>query len=142
MKFRKLRKDDFEQYINLMNEFRPLNFKITSDKFEEIYDIIFRNDIIYVIEKHNELIGTGKLLIEQKFIHNLSKYGHIEDVIIKKKYRKNKYGTIMIKHIVDECKKKNFYKITLTCNKKLISFYKQNNFEVYDIHMSQLLKNN
>ena len=43
------------------------------------------------------------------------------------------------KNIVDYCKGNNFYKITLTCNKDLVSFYEKSNFEIYDIHMSQLL---
>ena len=85
------------------------------------------------------MIGSAKLIIEQKFIHKLSKYGHIEDVIIKNEYRRQNYGTIIVNHIVDYCKKNNFFKMTLTCKEELIPFYKKNDFEVYKIHMSQLL---
>ena len=139
MFIRKLEKKDYKKYIELIEEFRPIGLNITVEKFEEIYDIIFKNSIIYVGVLEGRIIGSAKLIIEQKFIHKLSKYGHIEDVIIKKEYRRNKYGTKIINYIVDECKRNNFFKITLTCNEKLISFYEKNNFAVYQIHMSQLL---
>jgi GNAT superfamily N-acetyltransferase len=139
MIIRELKKEDYEEYNKLINEFRPSNFQITREIFENIYDIIFRNSIIFVLEIDNKLVATGKLLIEQKFIHNLAKYGYIEDVIVSEDYRTKGLGQKMIKYIVDYCKRNKFYKITLTCNEKLCSFYEKNNFEVYQVHMSQLL---
>lgn len=139
MIIRELKKDDFKGYISLINEFRPIGLEINQDTFEDIYDIIFKNSIIFVIEKDSNIIGTSKLIIEQKFIHNLSKYGYIEDVIINSNYRGQNYGTKIINHIVNYCKENNFYKLTLTCKEDLIPFYEKNNFEVYQVHMSQLL---
>ena len=54
-------------------------------------------------------------------------------------YRTKGLGKKMIKYIVDYCKRNKFYKITLTCHENLIPFYEKNNFEVYQVHMSQLL---
>ena len=139
MIIRKLEKSDYKKYIELINEFRPIELGVTKEIFETIYDTIFLNNIIFVIELNNELIGSITLIIEQKFIHKLSKYGRIEDVIINNKHRGKGYGKKLIKHIVNYCKENCFYKITLTCNEKLISFYEKNDFEVYQIHMSQLL---
>ena len=139
MKFRELYKSDYEEYIKLITEFRPVNNHITKETFENIYDIIFKNSIIFVIEIDNKLVASGKLLIEQKFIHNLAKYGYIEDIIVSKENRNNGLGKKIVKYIVDYCKENKFYKITLTCDEKLINFYKKNNFEVYQIHMSQLI---
>ena len=136
---RKLEKTDFKEYISLINQFRPIGLDIDKDKFEKIYDYIFKNSIIFVIEINNIIIACATLVIEQKFIHNLSKYGRIEDVIVNSKYRGNRYGTKIINELVNYCKKNNFYKITLTCKKDLIPFYKKNGFEVYQCHMSQLL---
>tara|TARA_B110000037_G_scaffold149972_1_gene169201 strand:- start:879 stop:1295 length:417 start_codon:yes stop_codon:yes gene_type:complete len=136
---RKLEKKDFIEFINLMNNFRVIGTDIDILKFNELYDNIFKKNKIFIIEINNKIIATAKLIIEQKFIHNLAKYGYIEDVIVNKKYRGQGYGKKIIKYLVDYCKKNNFYKITLTCNKKLIPFYEKNNFEVYDIHMSQLI---
>ena len=133
---------DYSQYITLINEFRTIGLHVSREKYFELYDIIFKNSIIFVLEIDNIIIASAKLLIDQKFIHQLSQYGHIEDVIIKKEYRGKKIGQTLIKYIVDYCKKKGFYKLTLTCNENLIPFYEKNDFRVYENHMSQLLKNN
>ena len=136
---RQLTKHDYIEYIGLINKFRPIGIDITIEKYEEIYNEIFKNSIIFIIEYNNKLIATAKLIIEQKFIHKLAKYGYIEDVIVDENYRKKNIGKNIIKYIVDYCKNNNFFKITLSCNKHLINFYEKNNFKVYDIHMSQLL---
>ena len=139
MIIRKLEKQDFKEYISLIDSFRPIGLTITKEQFETIYDTIFLNSIIFVLKMNDIIIATTTLIIEQKFIHKLSKYGHIEDVIVNNEHRGKGYGKKIIKYVVDYCKKNNFYKITLTCEKKLINFYEKNNFQVYQYHMSQLL---
>ena len=138
---RKLMKTDFEEYIVLISQLRPIGIIPTREKFEEIYDTIFTNNIIFIAEEYltKKLIGSITLLIEQKFIHNLSKYARIEDVIVDENYRKQNIGMSLVKFAIDYAKKAKVFKITLTCKKYLENFYKKNNFEIYDIHMSQLL---
>ena len=133
MYIRILKKEDYQLFMNLHN------MSIPQDKFNELYDDIFKAAIIFVIELDNKLVGMAKLLIEQKFIHNLSKYGHIEDVYVDPDYRNNNYGKLLIKHMVDYCKERSFFKITLTCNEQVAPFYEKNGFEIYNLHMSQLL---
>jgi glucosamine-phosphate N-acetyltransferase len=139
MIIRKLEKQDFKEYMSLIDSFRPIGLTITKEQFEIIYDTIFLNSIIFVLEMNDIIVAATTLLIEQKFIHKLSKYGHIEDVIVNNIHQTKGYGTKIIKYIVDYCKENNFYKITLTCKEELIPFYERNNFEVYQCHMSQLL---
>ena len=123
MEIRKLDKKDYKKFIELTNEFRPIGLDITQEKFNEIYDIIFSNSIIFVLILNNKIVGSAKLIIEQKFIHKLAKYGHIEDVIISNDYRGQGLGKLLIKNIVNYCKNNQFYKIILTCKDSLISFY-------------------
>jgi glucosamine-phosphate N-acetyltransferase len=139
MIIRKLEKKDFEEYISLINEFRPIVLDITKEIFETIYDTIFLNSIIFVLEMNDIIVASTTLLIEQKFIHKLSKYGHIEDVIVNNEHRGKGYGKKIIKYVVDYCKKNKFYKITLICKQELIPFYEKNDFQVYQYHLSQLL---
>ena len=137
----KLEKSDRIEYIELISSFRPLDIDISEEVFNKIYDEIFKTDKIFVCKIDNVIIGTVKLLIEQKFIHNLSKYGRIEDVIVKNEYRNKGIGTKLINFIINYCKKYKFFKISLTCSSDLIKFYEKNNFEVYQINMSQLINN-
>ena len=141
MNIRELKKTDRIEYIELISNFRPLDISISEEIFNKIYDEIFKTDIIFVCEIDNMIVGTAKLLIEQKYIHNLSKDGRIEAVIIKDKYRNKGMGSHMIKYIIDHCKKHNFFKVSLTCSIDYIKFYQKNNFEVYQLNMSQLINN-
>lgn len=141
MLIRELKKEDYEEFILLINEFRPIDMYITRDKFEEIYDIINKNSIIFVGILDNEIICSAKLIIEQKFIHKLAKYGHIEDVIVNKYKQRQGIGDKLIKYIINYCKNNDFYKIRLMCSGNLVKFYKRNNFIINDINMSFLINN-
>ena len=136
--FRNLMKSDYEQFVELMKEFRHCH-EISKDEFDEFYDKTFKNNIIFVLETNKKkLVASTKLVIDTKLFYHFATYGFIEDVIVKKEYMRQKIGKIIINNVVNYCKYNNFYKITLTCKENLIPFYEKNNFEVYDIHMSQL----
>lgn len=136
---RKLEKNDYIQYIKLINQLRPIGEEVSNDKYIELYDEIFKSNVIFVAEYNEKIVGSITLLIEQKFIHNFSKYGRIEDVIVDSNYRNKNIGRKLVEHVVDYARMKKLFKITLTCKEHLSYFYERNNFEVYDIHMSQLL---
>jgi len=123
--FRMLSKDDYVNYLQLINEFRPTHY--TKEEF--IYFLEENKKIeIWVIEINNELIASGTILYETKLIHNISLYAHIEDIIVSSNYRKNGYGLILLNKLVNVCKKNNSYKILLDCNEELIKFYKKSGF--------------
>ena len=97
MIFRQLNIHDYNQFMILINEFRKTEFSLT--QFKEILD----NEKylgIYILEENNNLVGSGTILFEKKFIHNISLYGHIEDIIIKKEYRKKGIGKLLINNLV------------------------------------------
>ena len=137
--FRELSLDDYEQYVKLINQLRPISAYISKEKYIDLFNTIFKSNKIFVAELENNLIGAITLVIEQKFIHNCSIYTRIEDVIVDNKFRGNNIGKQLVKYALDYSKNLHAFKITLTCKKNLIPFYKKNNFEEYDIHMSQLL---
>jgi glucosamine-phosphate N-acetyltransferase len=136
---RKLEKNDFIDYIQLINQLRPIGEDVSYEKYIEIYNNIFTNNVIFVAEYNKKLVGSITLLIEQKFIHNFSKYGRIEDVVVDLNYRNQNIGKKLVEYVIEYGKEKQLFKITLTCKEHLKYFYGKNNFEVYDIHMSQLL---
>lgn len=131
---RKLNKNDYQQYKIIINEFR--NTEFDENKYKEMYDIINRNSDIWVIEKNGEIISTGTILYEYKYIRNICKLAHIEDICVLEKYRKNGYGKILINHLINECKNENCYKITLYCEDKLENFYEKCGFEKKGIQMA------
>jgi glucosamine-phosphate N-acetyltransferase len=131
---RKLNNSDYEQYKILINEFRETEFD--ENIFKEIYGLINKNSDIWILEKNNEIIGTGTILYEYKYIRNICKLAHIEDICILKKYRNNGFGTILIDYLINESKKENCYKITLYCEDKLENFYMKSGLEKKGIQMA------
>ena len=131
---RKLNENDYEEYLELINNFRETTF--CKKDFLDILSYIQNNSDIWIIEINKKLIACGTILYELKFIHNLCKLGHIEDVCVNSLYRGKNYGTILLNHLVEECHKKNCYKITLYCDEKLENFYKKIGFEKKNIEMN------
>jgi glucosamine-phosphate N-acetyltransferase len=125
MIFRELKISDYEQFLILINDFQKTNFRL--DQFKEIIENQ-NNTQIYVMEKNNQLIAAGTICFEKKFIHNISLYCHIEDIIVKKIYQKNGYGKLLINNLIQICKDEKCYKILLNCEEKLIKFYEKCGF--------------
>lgn len=131
---RELNENDYEKYLLLINHFRESYF--TKDIFLETLNIIQRNSSIWVIELDKKLIATGTILYEYKFIRNICKLGHIEDICVSNNYRGQNFGKILINYLISECKRNNCYKITLDCLENLEKFYGYNGFEKTGIQMT------
>ncbi|ARF10577.1 acetyltransferase GNAT family protein [Hokovirus HKV1] len=128
MLIRKLEKNDYHNnFLQLLSQLTIIDFNnITFEQFSKHFDKI--NSDIYVIILDNKVIGCGTLLIEQKFIHNLSSVGHIEDIVIDNNYRNKGYGKIIIEYLVLKAKNEGCYKVILDCDEKNVEFYKKCNF--------------
>ena len=137
MSFRLLTDSDYKQYFNLINEFRQTTF--TKEMFINILYLISKNSEIWVYEKDGELLATGTIIYEHKFIFNTCIYAHIEDVCVKASYRRQGLGKLLVKHLID--KARHCYKITLSCADDNILFYESCGLEKRGNQMCQLLVN-
>lgn len=102
---------------------------ININSFKKFLDNLPSNHIIYVILYENNIAGMGTILIENKIIHNFGKVGHIEDVVIDKKFRGLGLGKELINFLVNKGKKLGCYKIILDCNDKNVGFYNKCGFK-------------
>jgi glucosamine-phosphate N-acetyltransferase len=132
---RKLNKLDYANYLTLINQFRPTVF--TLEEYEDTLDKIDGNSTIWVIDYDAELIGTTTIVYEHKFIRNIVKLAHIEDVCIDERFRGKGLGNVLINHAVNEANKENCYKITLYCDEKLEHFYEKSGFDKKGIQMAK-----
>jgi len=136
---RKIEKDDYENYNNLINAFKPTNFSL--QQYESMINMNANTDI-FVIEIFNNnenekiLIGSGTILYERKFIHNYGLIGHIEDIFIRENYRIFGFGKKLIDHLMKEGRHKNCYKIILNCNKEIEKFYEKCGLKKNGIEMA------
>jgi len=94
---------------------------------------------INFIKIDNIIIGSGTLFIEQKFIFNGSKCGHIEDIIVDNMYRNKGYGKMLVEHLIKCAIVQKCYKIVLSCSDDVQEFYTKCGFEKRGNNMSMLL---
>ena len=85
--------------------------------------------ILEVVEENGKIIGSATLFIEQKFIHNGGKVGHIEDVVVSKEYEGRGIGIKLVTSLLEKAKAMNCYKTILDCNDELIPFYERIGFK-------------
>ncbi|MEC7710955.1 MAG: GNAT family N-acetyltransferase [Thermoproteota archaeon] len=85
--------------------------------------------IIHVAEIDGKIVGSTTLLIEQKFIHNGGKVGHIEDVVVSKGFEGRGIGMKLVISLLEKAKKMNCYKTILDCDDELIPFYERIGFK-------------
>ncbi|MGQ0605992.1 MAG: GNAT family N-acetyltransferase [Candidatus Nitrosotenuis sp.] len=84
--------------------------------------------VIFVASYKDKIIGSTTLLIEQKFIHDGSKVGHIEDVVVSKEHQSGGVGAIIIKTVLEYAKNQGCYKTILDCDDKVRPFYEKLGF--------------
>jgi len=137
--FRKININDYEKYSIMINEFRETSF--TYEQFIETLNYILPFSEIWIIEYNNDIIATGTIIYEKKFIYNNSILCHIEDICVKQSYRKLGIGKLLINKLMKNAKDKGCYKVSLTCNKENTYFYKKCGLEERGYQMSKLTIN-
>ncbi|QTF49228.1 putative glucosamine 6-phosphate N-acetyltransferase [Acanthamoeba polyphaga mimivirus] len=118
--------DDSYQYMELLKQLTYIDPSIiTNEMFEKQLSIIKNNPFhkIIVAKMDGKIVGSTTVLIEPKFIHNLSSVGHIEDVVVDQNYRLHGIGKLLIVKAIDICRQERCYKIILDCSDKVCGFY-------------------
>jgi glucosamine-phosphate N-acetyltransferase len=118
---------DVGKIRNDLNLAKEILKKIGNDRN---YRIIIAED-----KQNRQVIGTATLLIEQKFIHNGGKAGHIEDVATRKGYEGKGIGKKVIEELIKIAKENECYKVILDCNEKVMDFYEKTGFRQHAIMM-------
>jgi glucosamine-phosphate N-acetyltransferase len=118
---------DVGKIRNDLNLAKEILKKIGNDKN---YRIIIAED-----KQNRQVIGTATLLIEQKFIHNGGKAGHIEDVATRKGYEGKGIGKKVIEELIKIAKENECYKVILDCNEKVTGFYEKTGLRKHAIMM-------
>ncbi len=123
-------KDLFNGFLESLDSLRKAS-DLSPKKAKEIFKKIKsdKNYKIYVAVLDSKVVGTTTLFIEQKFIHDGGKVGHIEDVAVIKEYQGKGIGQKVIKALLEYAKKEGCYKTILDCTDDLVSFYEKTGFK-------------
>lgn len=137
IKIRKLQKKDIYNGFLLSLDSLRKSSNIKPKKANVIFNKITKNphQVIYVAEENSEIIGSASVLIEQKFIHDGGKVGHIEDVAVRKEFQGKGVGRKIVLALLKYAKKQGCYKTILDCTDELIPFYENIGFKRYSNSM-------
>lgn len=127
---RELKKEDlWNGFLSSLDTLRKTS-DIDKKSAEKIFEKINSNQdhIIVVAEIDGKIVGSATLLIESKFIHNGGLVGHIEDVVVDKKYQGKKIGEMMIRHLLESSENRGCYKTILDCADEVRPFYEKIGF--------------
>ena len=131
IKIREIIESDIEDgFLESLDNLRNASNLDRTVAREILKKIISNQDhIIHVAEIDGKIIGSTTLLIEQKFIHNGGRVGHIEDVVVSKEFEGRGIGMKLVVSLLKKAKTMNCYKTILDCKEDLIPFYERIGFK-------------
>jgi glucosamine-phosphate N-acetyltransferase len=78
------------------------------------------------------VIGTTTLLVEPKFIFGGARFGHIEDVAVRKGYERIGIGSKLVSYATESAAKMGCMKTVLYCSDDRMYFYKKLGYSYRD----------
>ncbi|KAJ8116323.1 hypothetical protein OPT61_g2221 [Boeremia exigua] len=113
---------------------------ISEEAWNERYNwISSRNDsyfMIAILDASERIVGTGALIVERKFIHELGLVGHIEDIAVAKDQQGKKLGLRIIQALDFTAEKVGCYKTILDCSEANEGFYVKCGFKRAGLEMA------
>ena len=137
IKFRPILESDIREVSILLNQLKQMD--ITSIDYKKAWSDFSSNsssNSIVAIHK-KKVVAYGSIVIENKIRGQVA--GHIEDIVVDSEVRGKMLGVRLVKKLIEIGESKNCYRITLFCDKKLVSFYERNGFKVNNIMMKKFL---
>ncbi|EDQ86824.1 uncharacterized protein MONBRDRAFT_27826 [Monosiga brevicollis MX1] len=79
--------------------------------------------IVMIDTETDKVVAAGTLFVEQKFIRNAGRAGHVEDVVVDSSLRGFGLGRAMLEYIRELARAAGCYKAILDCEDNLVDFY-------------------
>ncbi len=137
IKFRPILESDIREVSILLNQLKQMD--ITSIDYKKAWSDFSSNSssnsIVAILKK--KVVAYGSIVIENKIRGQVA--GHIEDIVVDSEVSGKMLGVRLVKKLIEIGESKNCYRITLFCDKKLVSFYERSGFKVNNIMMKKFL---
>lgn len=117
-----------DSYFSLLGQLSVMDIeKMDADQSAKLFRRFGDHHQIHVLEEKESgsIVGTGTLFIEDKFLRNYGKVGHIEDIVVHMDYRGYGLGKIMVDHLTKQSKFAGCYKCILDCSDENVGFYEK-----------------
>ncbi len=122
-------------FVETLSRLREVGELDINRQIEILKKINSQDAHIFVAISGEDIIGTATILIEQKFIRQGAKVGHIEDVSVSENFKSKNIGSEIVKECINYAKRRGCYKIILDCSDEVVSFYEKLGFRKSDNHM-------
>ncbi|RMZ74337.1 glucosamine 6-phosphate N-acetyltransferase [Pyrenophora seminiperda CCB06] len=133
------RKDYANGFLDVLRVLTTVG-DITEEQWNKRYDwMSARNDeyfLLCITDSSNAIVGTGALIVERKFIHQLGLVGHIEDIAVAKDQQGKKLGLRIIQALDFVAEKVGCYKTILDCSEANEGFYVKCGFKRAGLEMA------
>lgn len=81
-----------------------------------------------ITDESGKVVAAGTLLVESKFIRNLGKCGHVEDIVVDSQQRGKNLGKILLRKLQKLAEELGCYKVILDCEEGKVQFYEKCGF--------------
>ena len=137
---RELEVSDYEKgYLDLLKYLTDVG-TISEEYFRIQFEYLKnrQTSFVRVIEdtSANKIVATGTVYIEYKFIHQVGKVGHIEDLVVHSDYRGKGLGSKIIENLKLLANANGCYKITLSSPVESEEFFTKRGFKVKEKQMA------
>jgi GNAT superfamily N-acetyltransferase len=137
----KLKKKYFTSVVKLLSK-NLTKFLPNKKNYKKIWKSFSLQKNLYAIvalNKKNLVIGYGSIFLEKKIRGGT--LGHIEDIVIDKRYQSAGVGSEIIAKLTQFGEDMNCYKIALQCSKNHnVEFYKKCGYRINGFVMQKVLK--
>ena len=149
MKIRRATKKDLEKYILIEkesgDEYSKLikrRVRFTREQIKKDFKDCLKNKkrFILILKQDGGIIGYLKVSVLE---NNYEKFGYIDNIFVKKKFRKKGLGTKLIFNVIKELKKKKVKICTLGVdikNKNALKLYEKLGFKLSHYEMDFIIK--
>lgn len=138
---RPLQRDDYHKgFLDVLRVLTSVG-DISEEAWNERYEWMSTSGnssyyLLCILDSTSRIVGTGALLVERKFIHNLGLVGHIEDIAISKDQQGKRLGLRMIQALDYVAEKVGCYKSILDCSEANEGFYVKCGFKRAGLEMA------
>ncbi|CCW68545.1 unnamed protein product [Phytomonas sp. Hart1] len=134
---RNLEENDCHELVELLRHLTTTEEMPDDELFSIFKERKDQGVITKVVEDRRcgQLVGTGSIIIERKFVHSGKRVGHIEDVVVLPSIQGEGIGKFLMRNLCEIGKEYGCYKIILDCKDSNIPFYNKLGFYKFETTM-------
>lgn len=93
--------------------------------------------VVIVSKDTDELVATGTVFLEPKFLRSLATAAHIEDIAVDKSMQGKGLGKVLIAALTALSESAGAYKTLLDCSDDNVPFYQKCGYETKGVYMAK-----